>query len=296
MNKTAVNNLMLGTMIFGMAPILVRLSHLPPATIALYRMGIGLAILSLLWLGRKPTIDHRPKPHFISVVAGLLLGADISLWYYSITLTSIAHATFLACSAPFFACLFSHKLLNKKIKSTTWCALFLTLLGMALLTLQPQNKFEFSYLGDLIAITCAIIYAGYLLLVNELAKHSSPTNIHWTTTMYACIPLIIGSMLETGMKMPNTYNEWRYAIMQGIIIQVLSQSLIIRGLAKSESPLASVIILLQPVAAVTIAAFLFHEWLTISQMIGAAAILTGVYIATSLDSDHSDDHLSTHKT
>ena len=87
------------------APILVRLSETGPVASAFWRTAVAAPVLCL-WARRA-----APRPVSASlrpaVAAGLFFAADLAVWHWSITYTSVANATLLANLAPIFVTLAS---------------------------------------------------------------------------------------------------------------------------------------------------------------------------------------------
>ena len=89
--------LILGGMAIGLAPIFVRLAEVGPAAAAFWRMALAVPILAV-FARNAPSAspDTRRAGLRFAVLAGAVFAADLTVWHWSITLTSVANATALA--------------------------------------------------------------------------------------------------------------------------------------------------------------------------------------------------------
>ena len=159
-SKLALLAVLLGAIGIGFAPIWVRLSHTGPTATAFWRVAIALPVL---WVRRKPVAS---KPWLMIVACGFLFAADLTLWHWSLKLTSVTNSTLLSNLAPLFVTLAAHWLFREKITPLSLIGLFLGIGGMLVLV---GKHFEFGHLkGDLLAVLTAVFYAGYLLSVKQL--------------------------------------------------------------------------------------------------------------------------------
>src|SRR4051812_5422189 len=104
--------LMIGATGIGLAPILVRLGETGPVATAFYRLALAQPIIWLLWKREQTSASNSPSPRgegrregqsntnettrdfFLSALAGLFFTADLSIWHWSLRLTTVANSTF----------------------------------------------------------------------------------------------------------------------------------------------------------------------------------------------------------
>ncbi len=108
--RIALSALFGGAVGIGFAPICVRLSELGPSATAFWRLALSLPPL-WVWLaieGQATVAPRRPScvtDYRRLAVAGLFFAADLAVWHWSITFTSVANATLLANATPIFVTL-----------------------------------------------------------------------------------------------------------------------------------------------------------------------------------------------
>jgi drug/metabolite transporter (DMT)-like permease len=79
--------------------------------------------------------------------------------------------------------------------------------------------------------------------------------------------------------MPATLAGFAMPLALAIVVQVAGQGLIISGLGSTDTAVAGILVLAQPVVAAAISWGLFREPLTTIQAAGAGAILVAVWLA-----------------
>ena len=107
--------LSLGAMLIGFAPIFVKLSYLSPIAITFYRMSLALPFIYLLNVVIHKTNSIKlknKKTLFYSALASLAFTVDLTLWHYSMKLTSVSNATIIVNSAPIFVAVLSLSLIH----------------------------------------------------------------------------------------------------------------------------------------------------------------------------------------
>src|SRR6267142_1505700 len=158
--RAAIIALFAGAIGIGFAPILVRLSQVGPSATAAFRILLALPILWLFVLvERRKGRGIRQPETFVDfkflAIAGLFFTGDLSLWHWSLQITTVANSTLLTNFAPIFvtigACLF----LGEKVSTRFVIALLVAIGGAALLALQSVSLSTRQMWGDLLAIFTA---------------------------------------------------------------------------------------------------------------------------------------------
>ena len=100
--RLAILALLVGAIATAFAPILVRLSELGPSQTAFYRFLLAIPLYWVIALA-VPGGDRRArheKPagsgvYLLMAMAGAFLAGDMSVWHYSILMTTVANASLL---------------------------------------------------------------------------------------------------------------------------------------------------------------------------------------------------------
>ena len=283
--RAAVIALFAGAIGIGFAPILVRLSQVGPSATAAFRILLALPILWLLVLVERRKGRGARQPETFAdfkflAIAGLFFTGDLSLWHWSLQITTVANSTLLTNFAPIFvtigACLF----LGEKVSTRFVIALLVAIGGAALLALQSVSLSTRQMWGDLLAIFTASVYAGYLLSVKGLRRKFSTITIMAWSGIVSCASLFVVALCSGEKMVPRDATGWKVLLALALVSHVGGQSLIAFGLGHLPASFSSVSLLLQPVLAAILAAAMLKEPLTVVQMLGGVITLAGVVLAS----------------
>tara|TARA_B110000459_G_scaffold189335_1_gene223362 strand:+ start:362 stop:1243 length:882 start_codon:yes stop_codon:yes gene_type:complete len=274
-----------GAMLIGFAPVFVKWSELSPSAISFYRMLLALPFLVLInfILNKKILfkVQHK-KTIFYSAIASVAFTTDLTLWHYSMDITSVSNATIIVNSAPIFVAVLSFIIFKEKISKEFVVSFLVTYIGIIGLIFYSNNYINGKVLGDILCMIAAFFYGVYLLVIARLGKENS-LNIIFYTTLFCCIFSVIPMLIDGGNMFPSTQFEWINLVLLAFLCQFGGQYLITHGIGKISASEGSIGLLMQPITATILAVFLFNEILNITQIIFVFVSLFGIYLArTSL--------------
>ena len=102
--------------------------------------------------------------------------------------------------------------------------------------------------------------------------------IFWLSVVESVVAFMI-VLLAGERVLPMTANGFIVPIFLAIVAHVMGQGLIVSGLGWTNTAVAGILVLAQPVVAAAIAWRFFNEPLTALQAAGAATILVAVWLA-----------------
>lgn len=277
----AVAGLLLGASAIGLAPILVRLSEIGPVATAFQRLFLALPALALWawWSKPKPAEDSRaPQAGKWIVLAGAFFAADLAVWHWSITLTSVANATLLANLAPILVMLGAWLLFREQVTRRFVLALAVALVGVALLMGERLHYVRAQLVGDALGVLTAAFYAGYLLTVARLRRRVSTAAIMLGSSATGAALLLPLAVASGENLWPASAPGWVVLATLALVSHVAGQGLITWALAHLPASYGSVTLLWQPVAAAGLAWVLLAEPMGALQVIGAALVLIGIVL------------------
>jgi drug/metabolite transporter (DMT)-like permease len=277
--------LALGAALLGLSAIFVRYSEVSPSLTAFYRAFLALPFLYIWILIERKSIGInliiQPKVAGLFALSGLFFALDMSIWNWSISFTSVAHATLMANTAPIFVSLAGLMFLGHKIKSSFFMILCLAMFGVFLVILSGSGQDDSRLFGDALGILAALFYAGYILSMKSLTNKFSPAQALFFATVFTAIFLLPISFYEADKLLPPNADQWTLLIGYALISQTLAQGLITYGISKVTAHLSSLILLIQPVAAAIYGWLLLSEALSSMQIIGGFIVLVSIYLASS---------------
>ena len=273
--------LSLGAMLIGFAPIFVKWSLLSSSAIAFYRMFLTIPFLfglNYLLNGKLKFQVKNKKTIIYAAFASLAFTTDLTLWHYSMGITSVSNATIIVNSAPIFVAILSFIFFKEKLSKGFVISFLVTYLGIVGLIYYSNNYINGKVLGDILCMIAAFFYAVYLLIIARLGKENS-LNIIFYTTLFCCLFSIIPMLVEGGSIFPSSKFEWLNLFLLAVLCQMGGQYLITHAIGKISASEGSIGLLMQPITATILAAFLFSEILNITQIIFVFVALFGIYLA-----------------
>ena len=282
--RTAVLALLIGASAIGFAPIFVRLSEAGPISTAFWRLAIA---VPFLWLGvalsqRQQQGEVRPltrQDTKLLAAAGALFAGDLIVWHLSIEYTSIANATILPNLAPVFVTLGAWFFLHQRVTRTFLAGLLLALFGVMILIGESFSLSGDHLLGDMLALSTAVFYAGYILTIKQARAHIATLKVMaWSGTICALILLPV-ALLSGEPFFAASWQGWAMLLGLALFSHAGGQSLITYALAALPATFSSVSLLWQPVMAAFLAWVLLGEVLTGWQIVGGMVVLCGILVA-----------------
>ena len=270
-----------GAMLIGFAPIFVKLSMLSSSAISFYRMFLALPFLFLLnyMLNKKFFFRVKNKKTILyAAFASLAFTTDLTLWHFSMDITSVSNATIIVNSAPIFVAILSFIFFKERLTKGFLLSFLVTYIGIVGLIYFSNNYVNGKLLGDILCLIAAFFYGVYLLVIAKLGKENS-LNIIFYTTFFCCLFSIIPMMIEGGNLIPSSSFEWLNLILMAFLCQFGGQYFITHAIGKISASGASIGLLMQPLTATILAAIIFSEILTSLQILFALISLFGIYLA-----------------
>jgi drug/metabolite transporter (DMT)-like permease len=279
--------LLAGASCIALAPIMVKLSPLGPQASAFWRLAFALPALAI-WAflerrGATPA-NHIKIPWVMMVLAGALFAGDLATWHAGIVRTSAANATFLSNLTPIVVVSVAWLTTRVVPKGGYWAAVGVALLGSLLLSGGAPGSDKQHLIGDGLSMLTSVWYGFYLLVIAKLREKFGAGTIMLGSSVVAAIVCLVvtiasGEALFADTKGASWIMVWWPLVVLGLLAQVGGQGLLAVGFGKVPAPIASVLILWQPVLVGILGWIILAEALTPVQLIGGALVLVGVWLA-----------------
>ena len=269
----------MGGACIGLAPIGLRLGldDLGPQAIAFWRFAFAAPVLFLMVLVMRKGLPARPN-RFI-IIAGTCFACQIALWHWSLTMTTVANATFIVNIGNICVGLTAWIFLRERPTRMWALAVLIAIVGAAALSLGGGTEGKADLRGDLLAFAAAILVSCYVV-ASKVARRSLSgiEAIFWLTVVEA---LVAGFLVMAFREdfLPANLTGMLAPLFLALIVQIGGQGLIITGLGHTPAAIAGVLIVVQPVVAAAISWQLFNEPLVPIQAGGALLILVGIFIS-----------------
>ena len=277
--RPALAVLFAGATFIALSPIFVRLADVGPSASAFWRVALAAPLLwPLARLSAQPRATRTGWP--LLLVAGVAFAGDLGFWHWSIRYTSVANSTLLANLASIFVTAAMWLFWRQRPSATFLVGLAAALAGVALLVHTSMTFSGTALLGDALGVITAVFYAGYILAVKELRDRGAQTlELMAVTTTVTALLLLPVALASDGPFLPQSLHGWLTLVALAWISHCAGQGLIAYSLAHLPAAFSSVSLLFQPVMAALFGWLLLGEALVPLQMIGAAVVLAGIYLA-----------------
>lgn len=254
-----------------------------PVEILFFRFVIGYTALLLLYPKKLKVTDRKHEPVF--VFAGL---CGICLYYLleniALTFTFASNVGVIMSTAPFFTAILSHLFFisEEKLRLRFFIGFVCAMVGIIFISYNGM-KFTLDPLGDFLALSAALVWACYSLLVRKISKMGYPVFLSTRRTFFYGIIFMIPAAWFSDFRL-DLFRFTHFIYLFNMIFLGLGASAFcfvtwnfaVRELGTVKT---SVYIYLVPVITVFTSAFVLKERLTALMGIGAALTLAGLILS-----------------
>lgn len=287
-------SLCLALLSIASAAIFIKFSEqeISPYATAFNRFWITTVILGL-WTGLKAVRGQQENsetpqssPYTGAMIkqlflVGLFLAADLILWAWSLTQTSVANATLLANLTPVFSCLGGWLFCRRRFDQQFLLGMVIAIAAIFVIGLNDCQIGSGKFLGDLAALMAAVSFSVYLSVLERLQSQLGATKIlFWSSAIATLVSLPI-VLIDGGQLFPTSWQGWLTVIALAGVCQILGQGMLVHSLNELSSEFVALFLLLEPVMAGVGAWALFSEQLSVLNLVAFAIALVGVYVSLS---------------
>ena len=274
----------LGAVAIAFSSILVRLSHASPSTAAIFRCVYALPLLALLaWredrrFGARSWRDRRA-----AIASGVFLAPDLILWHHSIEDVGAGLATVLANIQVVLVPLVAWVLLGERPGRHVVASLPIALFGVVLISGVAEHG---AYgrnptAGALYGAAAGVTYVGFLLLLRrggvDLRRPAGP--LLDATATAAVVSCAIGAVTGEARFIP-TWPGAGWLVVLALSSQVFGWLLITISLPRLPAAITSLLLMIQPIGSLGLAAAIFGESPSALQLVGVVLVMGAVTFAT----------------
>lgn len=134
-------------------------------------------------------------------------------------------------------------------------------------------------IGEVALFGCVIAWSAYTLIARRITVNVSPLAITTYAAVVGTAMLAIVSFARGDLVVPNaSVAAWTSLVYMGSFGTALAFVWFLEGVQRLGPARAAVFINLVPIAAIALGVLLLHERITLSTIVGAALVITGVWI------------------
>ncbi len=253
-----------------LAPVAYR-AGTTPSTLLLLRFLTAGIVMALFMLVRGIAFP-RGKPLLgLVLMGGVWYFAQSLVYFTALTMASPGLVGLLLYLYPVLVMLISAVAFGEPVTKPKLVALALAVVG-AVLTIGPTGEGEI--LGIVLALSAALLYAGYIVVGGQIMKQVSPVPATAVTMLSAGVAFGVLVTIR-GLQPPHGTTGW-VAIGATVVCSIVAISAFFAGLERVGSTNTAILSTVEPLAIVTLAALLLGEPLDPLRIVGGLCILLAV--------------------
>ena len=276
--------LVAGAACIAFSGILVRLADVTPSTAAFYRCFYALPALLVIALVERRRYGSRERnARLLAWIAGCFFAADLIFWHHSIAAVGAGLATVLGNVQVVLVPIAAWLLLSERPAGRVAAAVPVVLIGVVLISgvVGAGAYGSNPALGVFFGLLTAVAYAGFLLTLragSSDVRRSGGALFH--ATLACTIAILVAGWLLDDLELRTGWESFAWLVTLALTSQVLGWLLIAAALPRAPAAISSVVLTLQPVAAVLLAIVLIDEDPSAVQLAGVAVVVCGIVLAT----------------
>ena len=282
--------IVVGVIGISLSSIFVKYSTAPSAVTAAWRLLWTVILMTPVTFGRRvirrELFSAGKRIILLSAFSGIFLAFHFALWFESLAHTSVASSTTIVCTEVIWVSLGYCLFLKGRLSAKAIVTILISFAGSSLIAFADSASGSGLY-GDILALLAAVAVAAYTLL-GRIVRESASTAVYTYLVYLSCTLVLLAICAWQGYGLMEF--GWS-AIIVGLLLSVFSTVLghsIFSWCLKYFTPsFVSASKLCEPVAAGVMAVFLFSEYPSLMQIVGAVLILCGVYYYSKLEKTKS---------
>jgi drug/metabolite transporter (DMT)-like permease len=269
----------IGALCISSSAVLVELAASGAATTAFFRCALALPFLVPLAVREQRRLGRRPlRARAAAAAAGLFFAIDLVLWTHAINEVGAGIATVLGNLQVVFVAAAAWMLFAERPTRRFALALPVIFAGVVLVSgLAGRPSFGgHPVQGIVFGVGTSLAYAAFLLILRGATStpHVAGPLVDATASAAAC-SLVLGAIFGT-LDLAPGWPALGWLLTLAVTSQTVGWLFITSSLPRLPRAVSSLMLLLQPVAALGLAALVLSERPTWLQLLGALLICGGV--------------------
>lgn len=258
------------------------INGLSPAQIFTLRFAI--AYILLLAFSHKRLFANSWRDEGLMALLGITGG---SLYFLSeneaMNFTTTTNTSLIVCSCPLFATLLVRMFYKSaRINTVQLLGSLLAFVGMGVVVLNGRFVLHLSPVGDALAFTACICWAVYSLLMKIVSERYSAAFITRKVFFYGVLTITPYYIIEPGMPAMEIF--LKPAVIGNLLFLGCLASMVCFltwnwCISKLGAVKATNWVYFNPITTMMAASLILGERITVYFLLGAACILTGMYLA-----------------
>ena len=274
-----------GALIIAFSSILVKAAGVSPSTAAIFRCAYAVPLLALLaWLEDRRLGPRTPRERWLAAGAGVFFAADLICWHHAIADVGAGLSTVLANVQVALVPLVAWAVLAEHPGRRVLGTLPVLIGGVVLISgvLEQGAYGRAPEQGAAFGLATGLTYAGFLLVLRassaDLRRAAGPL---CDATAVAAVASVGAGLVIGDADLAPSWPAHGYLVLLALSSQVVGWLLISSSLPRLPAALTSLLLTIQPVGSVLLAAAIFREAPTALQLLGVLTVLCGLVLVTA---------------
>ncbi|MBT8389475.1 MAG: DMT family transporter [Altererythrobacter sp.] len=269
--------LLAGNVALAMGPWFVRLADTGPVSAAFWRLFLALPFLALLARGTGQALSGIPRKTLIFVAIGSTAFAmDLATWHIGIGMTRLSNATLFGNAGSIVLLFWGFILARSLPRGLEALAIVFALGGAAILMGRSLEISTETLIGDLFCLAAGLMYAIYLLTLQDARKGIGAWSLLVWVSVFAC-PVLLALALLLGEPVWPT--DWTPILVLFVSSQLIGQGLLVFSLRHFPPLVIGLALLTQPAVAALIGYQVFGEVLLPLDILGMVLLGSALVLA-----------------
>ncbi|KRC89871.1 permease [Terrabacter sp. Root85] len=260
------------TAVWGSTFFLIRdlVETVPPVDFLAVRFSLSAVIMLLVFWRPVRALSRRQV--LVGVGLGALYGLAQIFQTQGLATTPASVSGFITGTYVVLTPVFTAVLLRERVAGSTWAAVGLATVGLALLSL---NGFSVG-VGEALTLLAAALYALHIVGLGRYSASEIATGLSVVQMVVIAVLCVLGA-LPGGVVLPSGPGQWASVLYMVVFASILA--LWVQTWAQAHMPAtrAAIVMTLEPVFAAFFAVTLGDETATLRMVIGGALVLTAMY-------------------
>ena len=243
------------------------------------RTALGMLFLLPFTLIINKGFDFRKETLKKGLILGIVFSIAQNFQQFAFYYSTSGKIAFITAFYMFFVPLISVLFLRKKIALLTWLSIFIGLIGLFLLCINPEELTNIN-LGDILALICAVFYAVQIMLIDKfLEDGTSGVQLSFMQFFVAAIISVIAMFIFEQPNIADIKTAAPSLLYSGIMSCGIAYTLQIVGQKHASPVVASLLMCLESVFAVITAAIILHESMLPRELAGCLIMFGAIILS-----------------
>ncbi len=249
-------------------------------SVLLYRFGFAAALLAVYIAVRRGVFWPKRGEWAVVASLGLLFAVSSLTFYESFRVMDVGIACTILFVYPILTALIMALFYRERLALPTIAAIALALAGIAFLSLGG-GEHRVGALGVTLVFVSALTYAVYIVIVNRARLTLPVSAMTFWVLVFCGLGLAAWSGLADGpsaFRLPCGGTAWLAAVFLAVVPTLLSLVFMTYSSRLLGATPTAILGALEPLTAVAVGVFAFHEAFTFRLAVGLSLVLSAVIL------------------